>query len=281
MTCKECGCLTSSFDERLGETVCDSCGLVEISHFIEDTVSNWKADKTGRQLGSQILQFGKLRNTNVRYNNSINISDRRMAILSATTLSHYSVNKDTLDRVSTYYRTIKNEYVLKGHSIEERSAGLTYFILRELKVATSLRKHQSITDVPTSRISKVAKKIARFHRKAHIFSERNIMSLGSELLDKLKVYGNDRMEVLDMIEYVNILLNERDIRYSDNFLASTVWIVSQINDMKITQKKLVSVWNCSDGAIRVALKQLYIILGISKAELDTYSVNEIIHGIRI
>ena len=75
MTCKECGCLSSSFDERLGETVCDSCGLVEISHFIEDTVSNWKADNTGRLLGSQILQFGKLRETNVRYNNSINMSN--------------------------------------------------------------------------------------------------------------------------------------------------------------------------------------------------------------
>jgi transcription initiation factor TFIIIB Brf1 subunit/transcription initiation factor TFIIB len=281
MTCKECGCLTSSFDERLGETVCDSCGLVEISHFIEDTVANWKVDNTGRQLGSQILKFGNLRKTNVRHNNSINMSDRRMSVLSATTLSQYSVSKDTLERVRTYYRAIKSEYVLKGHSIEERSAGLTYFILRELGIATSLRKHQTITDVPSSRISKVAKKIARFHRKAHIFSERNIMSVGSELLDKLEVYGNDRMEVLDMIEYVNILLNERDIRYSDNFLASTVWMVSQINDMKITQKKLVSVWNCSDGAIRVALKQLYIILGITKAELDTYSVNEIIHGIRI
>ena len=35
------------------------------------------------------------------------------------------------------------------------------------------------------------------------------MSVGSELLDKLEVYGNDRMEVLDMIEYVNILLNEK------------------------------------------------------------------------
>ena len=51
--------------------------------------------------------------------------------------------------------------------------------------------------------------------------------------------------------------------------------------MNITQKNLVEVWNCSDGAIRVALKQLYIILGITKAELNTYSVNEIIHGIRI
>ena len=84
-----------------------------------------------------------------------------------------------------------------------------------------------------------------------------------------------------MVSYIDILLSERDIRYSDNFLASTVWMVSQINEMNITQKNLVEVWNCSDGAIRVALKQLYIILGITKAELNTYSVNEIIHGIRI
>lgn len=281
MTCKECGCLTSSFDERLGETVCDSCGLVEVSHFIEDTVANWKADSNGQQLGSQIAKFSKLRRTNMRYNNSINMSDKRMQILSATTLSNYNFNKDVLSRVQSYYRAIKSEQVLKGHSIEERSAGLTYFMLRELGIATSLRRHQSITDVSSSRISKVAKKIARFHRKAHVFSERNIMSLGSELLDKLEVFGDDRMDILNMIEYLNILLSERDIRYSDNFLASTVWIVSQINEMKITQKKLVSVWNCSDGAIRVALKQLYIVLGITKAELDTYSVNEIIHGIRI
>ena len=290
MSCKECGCLTSSFDERLGETVCDKCGLVEITHFIEDTVqfkeSAYRTSVIGKssymkQLGSIITTSGNLKSNNVRHNVNINVSDRRMVVLSATTLSQYSINRDVLTRVHTYYRAIKSEHVLKGHTLEERSAGLTYFILKEISIPTSLRRHQSVTDVPSSRISKVAKKIAKFHKKAHIFSERNITIIAQQLLDKLGVTGDERLDIINMVSYIDILLSERDIRYSDNFLASTVWMVSQINEMNITQKNLVEVWNCSDGAIRVALKQLYIILGITKAELNTYSVNEIIHGIRI
>ena len=38
MRCDECGSRQTSFDERLGERVCDDCGLVIVVEQFEETV---------------------------------------------------------------------------------------------------------------------------------------------------------------------------------------------------------------------------------------------------
>ena len=37
--CIECNCTSSTYDEVLGETVCDDCGLVQVVRPFEETVS--------------------------------------------------------------------------------------------------------------------------------------------------------------------------------------------------------------------------------------------------
>ena len=63
--CIECSCTTSTFDERLGETVCDECGLVHIIRPFEETVSWISAKETyiptkdndsAKGLGSYIME---------------------------------------------------------------------------------------------------------------------------------------------------------------------------------------------------------------------------------
>ena len=63
--CVECSCTSSTFDERLGEVVCDDCGLVQVVRPFEETVS-WisakekymptKDNDSAKGLGSYIME---------------------------------------------------------------------------------------------------------------------------------------------------------------------------------------------------------------------------------
>ena len=54
MKCDECGSRDSSFDERMGERICNECGLVMVQEVFEETVrvtDNTSKDNWGN-LGS-------------------------------------------------------------------------------------------------------------------------------------------------------------------------------------------------------------------------------------
>ena len=50
MKCPECQSLKNSYDERMGETICDDCGLVLVSGMFEETVH--VLDKVGDNIHS-------------------------------------------------------------------------------------------------------------------------------------------------------------------------------------------------------------------------------------
>ncbi len=63
--CIECNCTSSTFDEVLGETVCDDCGLVQVVRPFEETVSYisskdkyipTKDNDSSKGLGSYIME---------------------------------------------------------------------------------------------------------------------------------------------------------------------------------------------------------------------------------
>ena len=300
--CKECGCRVFSFIDRLGEKTCDDCGLVVIVNPFEEStivVSLFDEDKRSAtaahgSLGSFISRqdsYGS-KDTFALYREQIRSqpqtpTDRRARLLINTTLSFYSSSFDIKNRTHGYYKTMSRERVFRGSDIERRCAGLTYFVLKELGIVCNLRNHAKYTKVTASEISKMAKRIARFQRKAHVFTNDNHIAKSYVLLDKIdsanevNITSHYRECVLRMVEYISRHIEALDMRYSDTMLVATFWLTAQMTNSKdITQTMICDEWNSSVVGLRLAITKFYNIFKFDRKRLSDMDVEDFVSGVR-
>lgn len=286
MACVECNHNTYYFDEVLGEKVCSSCGLIQMIRPFEETVK-WKEDSSyevTRDLGSHIIETPtkmsyRLKTQNV-WSNPYTEADKRMFRLCNMILSYYNVSSDIRNSVKGYFISLKNEHILRGIPIEDRAAALTYFMLKEAGVPVVLKQHSVYSKVSKSKISKYAKRIARFFRKSHILSSHKPVLITIGILDKLdSVSPNYRSKSIRVVEHIEVFFNEVGKRYTTNLICATLWLVGQMEDEVHTQTELVDKsGNASTIGLRMATKDLSNSLGLTKKELMEMDVDQFLSG---
>ena len=244
--CAECKCTSFTFDDHLGENVCDDCGLVHVVRPFEESVRG--VDYNGQRLheptrgklGSVIMETKSNLNVNqmfrMKKHNQWASADSQTDIRTINQcmmiLSHYSFKNAEL--VRSYLRSLNNEQVFRGISVEHRSASLTYYILRESGIIMNLTKHSKICMVERKYISRYGKRIAKHFRKSHILSAVDANQIASTVME------DERHHTQELIRKAS--------------------------------------GNCSVIGIRTSLTEICGWFGIDKKELLNMRVTEFVHG---
>lgn len=301
--CMECKCNSSTFNDILGERVCDDCGLVYLTNPFEETVS-WTGKRgKGREiihnrdtghLGSYIMNSDvknrkdyTLRKDNIR-TSSITSTDRHMYALSYNILWKYSDKSmvSLRERVPVYYRALQKNRILTGLNLETRSAGLTYFILKEAKVNISLKQHSIISSVSTSQIGKCAKKIAKFYRKSYIFSQQTPIEDAVKTLSEFpNLPSSFRQKTLKFVEYVHSKYQHSCLQYTHNTLGAIIWLSGRMthNGQQVfgmTQQRLSGVVGGSEAGLRQSTHKICNLIGVDRENIEYCNIDDIVKGIR-
>ena len=296
-SCKECGCVSFQYDDGLGESVCVDCGLVIVINPFEETVrygdlkdeDNRKPNTT--HLGSYILPSDiagqsdwSLFREQIR-SQPESSTDRRMKVLLSMYLSYYNIPPNLKKRANSYYKTMNKDRLFVGLPVEKRAAALTFYMLKELDIVCNIREHSKHTRVERADISKIARKIAKYQKKSHVFIETNHISKLQVLLSKLEandiiINSSFRENAHRMVEYVSRHMEALDMRYSNNLLVATVWIAGRMLDYPVHQYMLCEVWPSSTLGLRQSAKKICEIFNIDRSNLSKIDIDEFVLGVR-
>ena len=306
MKCVECESTTTTFDERMGETICADCGLILSVNIFEET-SSIKALETnngksyfGRSedevfLGSKIFhkdiknREGRLLiKENIRLHN--NESEKKVNLASGIYLSYYNGGK-LKNEVIKKYRILKDEHLVRGLPLDDVAAGIVYYVLKERGVPVSLKDYSKKIKVPVKNIMRTSKRVTRKFGKPHIFSQLNTDEMVSSIIDKLnsrektrfkeKIEGNLRMDCYNFVDYAKQCYDNFDLTFTVSDIVAAIWIVGQNYDSKsITQVALGDCSTVSEVTIREKVRKMCVNLNLDKTKLRSYTTKNIMNGVR-
>tara|TARA_R100001463_G_scaffold42066_8_gene88397 strand:+ start:3661 stop:4545 length:885 start_codon:yes stop_codon:yes gene_type:complete len=287
--CAECRCTSFTFDDHLGENVCDDCGLVHVVRPFEESVRgvdyNGKRlrEPTKGRLGSIIMETDSNQMFRMKKHNKWASNDSETDIRTVNQcmmiLSNYSFKN--VELVRSYLRSLNSERVFNGIPVEHRSASLTYYIIKESGIPMNLTKHSDFCMVERKYISRYGKRVAKHFRKSHILSTINPNQVASTVLDKLdNVSSNYRHNTLIMIDFVNRYCDLIAVRFTPNKICAIIWAVSVMEDERHHTQELIrkASGNCSIMGIRASLTEICEWFGIDKKDLLNMKVAEFVHG---
>ena len=291
--CIECNCTSSTFDEILGETVCDDCGLVQVVRPFEETVSYISAkDKynptkdndSAKGLGSYIMETNTrngfaLKRQHIRAR-PVSEAEKRVILHTRMYLSYYNVTGSVRDEVPRMYRSLVSDRVTRGIPVEKIAGGLSYFMLKDAGYGATLRKHSELTKIEFSAIAKYAKRIARHFNKSYVFADSNPVRTLTDTLERMDgVKTEYRQNAILVAEKIFRILSDSTIRYSPNMQNSTLWLVARMMDEPHSQKKIIqAALNGSEMGIRTSVPEMLGYIGLDKKKMLSMSVDEFLSG---
>lgn len=289
MKCPECSEYDWTYDDSLGENVCDHCGLVHVVRPFEETSRPGESYEYTKQLGSTIIetdsnyktgQLHRMRKHHM-YASMLSDADRRTIVLSNMILSNYSVGKSIRAKVQVYLKSLNAEHAFRGCTVEQRAAALTFYILKESNIPMNIRTHSKYSMVESKYISRWGKRIAKHFRKSYVFAQENAMGNAIGIIDRLgNIPQGYRPDALTMIQYLETFYKERDVRFSPNKMVSALWLVSKMGNYNITQKDLVksSGNTSSEIGIREQIREMQRTFDLTRKELYSLSVHDFVSG---
>ena len=309
MKCVECESTTTTFDERMGETICADCGLILSVNIFEETSSirtfesgNGKYGKSffGRSddevfIGSK-MHHKDIKNRkddilireNIRLHN--NESEKKVNLASGMYLSYYNGGK-LKQEVIKKYRILKDEHLVRGLPLDDVAAGIVYYVLKEKGVPVSLKDYSNKIKVPVKNIMRTSKRVTRKFGKPHIFSQLNTDEMVSSIIDKLnsrektrfkeKIEGNLRMDCYNFVDYAKQCYDNFDLTFTVSDIVAAIWIVGQnYNSKSITQVALGDCSTVSEVTIREKARKMCVNLNLDKNKLRSYTTKNIMNGVR-
>lgn len=295
--CWECKSTSITYEERLGETICDTCGLVLVQNALEETISLPLAEKKtanylGRtnssfNLGSMIFisdlnskKSRTLYNTQ-RWNQIESPSDKKMIKLCNMALSNYNVQYEIKARVPRYYKILQGKYALRGVSLDIRAAALTYYIVKEIGIATTIKRHAHYTRVTEKEISKNAKVIATILGKPWIFAQVNVEGLVDNVGHNLSCTDSEYLGNVKILAHqVNEILDIHCERLTAAYLAACFYLVSIFQRKRYSQVRLARASGTTEVSLRSNMKKLLIKYGTKKERLYYLTLEEFMDGVR-
>lgn len=302
MKCKECGSTSNEYNDSRGETSCKGCGLILMHNALEETVNLghlWNTESgvtdgwTGHvnrsfDLGSQI-NIKDLNSKKARrlyriqlFNQKNSASDRNLYRLSNMFLSYYNVSAPLRNRVKTYYKILQKKNSMRGISIEIRAASLTYYILKEVGIATTIKRHEKITKVNKKDISKQAKKIATVLGKPWIFSQINLDGLVEHIGYQLSCKDTKFLgKVKKLAEQIQTILLQRGEIFTSAYLAATFYLVNIFERKHYTQIELAKAIGTTEVSLRTNVKKILNMYGVESNRILYYTLDDFMLGVKI
>ena len=300
MKCSECGSNSSEFDERLGYTICSDCGLVLNCDMFEETVRATHNSEfrhsvdNNRTLGSFVgnlneqsvlsrkHMLSKLQRRVVsdkQYHSKTDAQAHRLCVMFMS--PYKSGDAIDVDHVIYLYQRLMQHQILRGHSIDDRAAGLAYFMLMD-NGNVSLKDFVKTSGIEMRRVSRIAKKIAKFYRKSHIFAERDIYNMVTGFLDWFESNCQsvkDRRDYFNFVEFIQNKYNERDLRFADSQLATTLWMAGKFTNTPIRQIDVKQHFSVSEVTLRNHTDIICAMLGIERKNIHLYGLDDIMQNV--
>ena len=158
MKCVECGCLVFFYNERLGETECNDCGLIVATEMFEETVSAYRYgsdfagvsnnelihnhDRQNHRLGSIVAGKGsdKFYLLN-RFNNNVLPQNVTEGIHHCNMVWRTVAPQiDVRHRIEEVYIQLMNKSLFGKTTFEARATAVVYFVLLENGTEHSLKE---------------------------------------------------------------------------------------------------------------------------------------------
>mgnify|MGYP000199729772 CR=1 FL=1 len=306
MKCSECNCITTSFDERLGETICNDCGLILSVDIFEETMSVITTTKQQGNIkfnrSADIYTLGSViwkNDVKVGYNSNnyklfreqlrsvSNPTEQKFKVSSGMFLSYYS-GKSLLPEVFLKFKILKEEHIIRGLPIDNVAAGIVYYVLKEKNIPVSLKDFSKKSKIPTKNIMRTAKKLTKRFGKAHVFSDLNVNDIINQFIENLnslegkcKIPDSVRMDCYNFIEYIKRCYDNFNLTFTRNHIITAIWMVGQTHiSLNITQDSLKELCNISPYTIRHKTEQICNNLNLDRSKLKLYTIENIINGVR-
>ena len=175
MKCSECNSITTTFDERMGETICADCGLIlSVNMFEETNVSVRISNKAfgnsfsktrdadfnglGSIIGRQDITNRKTFSLFEEQKRTVYDSSTTNFRLSASMFLSYYNGKNLLAEATRKYKTMKEEHLVRGLPIENVAAGIVYYVLKDKGTPVSLKEFSRQSKIPIKNIVRTSKR---------------------------------------------------------------------------------------------------------------------------
>jgi transcription initiation factor TFIIIB Brf1 subunit/transcription initiation factor TFIIB len=259
MSCIECGETKFSFNERIGESVCDGCGLVEITDIFEQSVSMFSP--TGEVIRS--ADFAKTLGSIHRGKYQRGETNIQVGLVYCNlVLSSIAVNHPLRDRVEECYISLFRGHIFNNlYDYETRATALVYYVLKENGIAIRLSEVKKEFDCDMRKVNKLTRKIATHFGNSGVYARDNTVSM----LDRTAREVSDTVEFLTLCQEMHIMLEPKlealCFTKGRTYCASICCIVATANCMQITQKELGEVTGYTPATIRIQAQKILAILG--------------------
>jgi len=302
MRCKECGDNSFTYDELLGEKVCDVCGLVTVEEIFERVTSSiymdglnkhWKEGDTKSSMGSNVgfknegNKIGsKLRRTATRHNKTsyertIETGIRYCMLVAA----EYPISYSIKEQISKTYTILLQKHHLRGWTYEERAGAVTFYTLKDNGIRTTIKELAKYSGADTNRIHKLARKIACILHRPWVLSQTNPISDIEKYCQDLNMDFTFTRSCLKVYSALVSPFEQHNKQFGLGAVSSIIYITSLLTNIKLRQIDIAAKLEISEISIRSNLKQICIMLGIDQTKennsryISKLTIEEFIHGV--
>ena len=278
MKCDECNSRENYYDERLGEKVCSSCGLVLIQGMFEETthILDSKGEvihnADNNNLGSVITGQGAS-----KYNRFQNpITPRHITnglIYCNMVLSNVSHSQEVKERVERVYHELYSS--LKGftrYTYENRATAIVFYVLREMGTPATMKEVCSEFEVEPKLVRRILRKINSHYKNNQtlISPEYYLKKALTQITNDLSFY-NQSLQVLEKFE--KIMGNNNR---SKSYYASICWITSNIFVREYTRTLIAEKTQIDEKCIYLQTKTLLSLIGYKNVkEIKGKNINKL------
>ena len=281
MKCPECQSLKNSYDERMGETICDDCGLVLVSGMFEETVH--VLDKVGDNihsadkghLGSVITgkgsyKFNRLNNNSTHITTGITYCNM--------VLSGLSDSPAIQERVQEMYKELYLN--LKGftrYSYENRATAIVYYALKENGTPAEMKEVCQEFEVQPKLVKKILRKINTHYGNRINRTPIDPSYYLNRLLRKLTPDMSFHKQCNEVLSLMESILHD-EFNKSKSYYASICWITSNLhNRVEFTRTRISEVSGFNEKCLYLQTKSLLGLLGLSNVkEIQGKEINKLI-----
>lgn len=278
MKCDECDSRDNYFDERLGERVCNSCGLVLVVEKFEETVrfnfDNSSSDNYGR-LGSQKVNLkqnslaGKISGMTSQERSIMNGINSCSMVFTSLKLPF-----DLRERTDRTYRQLNNSGVFQKSSFEVRATALVYYLLRENGTPMSLDDVCAEFSVKKNQVNKLVRRITKFFgaRPAIQYRMEYEMRRYAERLSDDNAFPH---LCIEMMNYFDKVSEKHYINNGATYPYAIIAMCSRMHNYSITQKKIAEIAPVSENGIRACIRRLLEPIGMKYTELRGKTIRDL------
>ena len=285
MVCPECNNDNKKFDERMGELVCQDCGLVLVTEPFEQTVSALNHNQTDWNHSAE-TKLGGLGTAYTRgINSTANVSKDLWKgipthILKGVHFCNMALNAvapqmELHDRVAKLYVECNNKALFTSHALEDRASAVVFYALKENNTPFTMKEVCAEYSSNPKHVRSIVRRINQAYGNRNCFSTNHEFSLSKEAtkFNAGLEFENTCNKVLAKMES-----NMDELHFSRGkaYYAVICWYASLLlPNLSLTQKEIAEKTGFTAQTIKKKGTELCVLLGFKNTDEMKGKITEV------